>query len=144
MKKYRIDFTCLARNEDEVLKNKFAKELVDLFIANSNSKRVVECHNEFNKSIPDGHIIDSRIVESRENINGKEIFDKYIKRLFQEATLLSWDCLEEDKILDNECHNQSNELSDSDREILDRDFKNKIYAECDKEDMNRKINEHTN
>ena len=89
MVRYRIDFSRLARSEKEVFDDKSVKELLDfLFEKSPNAK---DAHLDFESSLPEGHVLDSVVVEDEPGEDGKKILDRHVKTRYPEAHLLSWD-----------------------------------------------------
>ena len=95
MSKYRIDFSRLARNEEEILKQKQVEEFLSLVIGSmtkDKTQRAMNKHNDFCADLEkDGHILDSLVFESNEVLNGKEILSKFVHHKYPEAKLMSWD-----------------------------------------------------
>ena len=90
MTKYRIDFSRLARSEEEIFNHKVTKDF--LYSISKDNQRVLEKHDEFfDNYLPDGHIVDSVRIEDCQDLNGKQVFDKHIKKRYPESKFLSWD-----------------------------------------------------
>ena len=91
---YRIDFSRLARTEDEICMNKRVNDFVDQIL--EGSTRAVRSHKDFQGSLMDGHILDSIMVEGeKEDLYGVDILEMYVKPNYPEARLLSWDSFQE-------------------------------------------------
>ena len=96
--KYRIDFSRLARTEDEIIKDKIARDFVGVIIkriAKAVDPRAIQEWDDFRKSLPDGHILDKTIIETEEDLDGPQVLDKFIKPKYAEAKILSWDRIKE-------------------------------------------------
>ncbi len=81
---YRIDFTRLARNENEVIKHKLVTEFCEHVCGHAGHKLF--------SLMPDGHILDTKIVNDIEGMTGKDILQKHILSLYPEAKFSCWDC----------------------------------------------------
>jgi len=86
--KYRIDFTRLARTEDEIQKN----VIEDQFFNDILSGRPKEVYSSFMDSMPDGHIFDYKIINEKEGFAGIDILKYHIHPVYPEAKITSWDC----------------------------------------------------
>ena len=87
---YRIDFSRLARTEDEIYMNKRVNDFVEQIL--EGSERAVRSHKDFQGSLLDGHILDTITVEEeKKDLYGVDILEKYVKPKYPEAKLLSWD-----------------------------------------------------
>lgn len=96
--KYRIDFSRLARTEDEVIKDKLARDFIGKLIkriAKDVTPIAINEWDDFRKSFPDGHILDNEIIEAEEDLDGPQVLDKFIKPKYAEAKILSWDRIKE-------------------------------------------------
>jgi len=87
---YIVDFSRLARTEDEICMNKHVNDLVEKIL--KGSTKAVRSHKDFQGSLEDGHILDSCIIEGEEKeLYGVDILEMYVKPNYPEAKLLSWD-----------------------------------------------------
>jgi len=85
---YQVDFSRLARTEDEICTNKRVNDFVEQIL--EGSERAVRSHKDFQELLEDGHILDSISIEEKEGLYGSDILEKYIKPKYPEAKLLSW------------------------------------------------------
>jgi len=87
---YRIDFSRLARTEDEIRINKRVNDFVEQVL--EGSERAVRSHKDFQGSLVDGHILDTMTIEGeKEDLYGVDILEMYVKPNYPEAKLLLWD-----------------------------------------------------
>ena len=96
--KYRIDFTRLARDPEEIIREENVTDFLVLLskeFGNNRSREVIENHKN---SWPEGHILDSMIVEDDPDLIGPEIMKNKIVPIYPEAKLQSWGCILEDRI----------------------------------------------
>lgn len=84
---YRIDFSRLARTEDEIAKDMASKKFLGVLL----SGRSKEVHQSFINSLPDGHILDSKTIEDSRDLSGLEVLGEFISPIYPEAKMLSWD-----------------------------------------------------
>ena len=91
---YCIDFSRLARTEDEICMNKRINDFVEKVL--EGSTKAVRSYKDFNNSLIDGHILDSFVIEEekKEDLCGADILEMYVKPNYPEAKLLSWDRFE--------------------------------------------------
>ena len=87
--RYRIDFSRLSRSFEELA--------LDLQVAEvlQNLCKAFKIEPQKFDYLPEGHQLDSIIVDDEPNLTGKEILEKHVKNKYPEATLCSWDCWEE-------------------------------------------------
>ena len=84
--KYRLDFSRLARTAEEVLNDHHARELLALV------GRKLAVKVEATLKLPEGHILDTLVVEDEAHLTGKEALLKHVLPKYPEAKLSSWDC----------------------------------------------------
>lgn len=89
MARYRIDFSRLARSEEEIVKDKAVKEFLRSLL--KTSPNALNAHRNFENSLPEGHILDSIKIEDLPDLNGKQILEKYVLKTYPEANMVSWD-----------------------------------------------------
>ena len=84
--KYRISFSRLARDHDEIIENKESQNFFCALLG-GRAKNVID---SFHKSLPNGHILDNMIVEDEINLTGLEVLERKIHPIYPEAKIASW------------------------------------------------------
>ena len=96
MKKYRVDFSRLARDVSEIQQDYAVVEFLSLFAPAAKL--------DF---MPEGHILDSMQVQDDEDLSGTELMRRHVLPTYPEAKLQSWDCwdsVEEPRLPSSGCH----------------------------------------
>ena len=83
--KYRIDFGRLARELEEIEWDISFQEFMYKFFEEDGVADKV-CN-----FLPEGFVLDRMVIEDEDGLNGREILDKHIKPIYNEAVLCSWD-----------------------------------------------------
>jgi hypothetical protein len=87
--RYRIDFSRLARSEDDVYNSMAARQFLTSLMGSD--ERSLEAYRSFESSLSEGHVLDSIKVEDQPGLNGNQVLEKHVKGAYPEAKLLSWD-----------------------------------------------------
>jgi hypothetical protein len=86
---YRIDFSRLPREVDEIYRAKAAKDFLQGIVGEgSRAGKVIE---SFGGNLPDGHILDCEIIEDDPGLSGRDVLKRNVISKYPEAKLQSWD-----------------------------------------------------
>lgn len=86
---YRVNFSRLARNESEVIKD----TMVDSFLVGvlKSYPRARKAFEDYKESLSDGHIEDRMVIYHEDkNVTGRDLI-KIVRRTYPEAELLNWE-----------------------------------------------------
>jgi len=89
--RYRIDFSRLCRNLDEVIKHKQITDALITILKEAGAERATKSFSDFHNSLSEGHILDTMFVNDDVNLSGLEVLKRKIHPIYSEAILLSWD-----------------------------------------------------
>ena len=93
--RYRVDFSRLSRDIDEIIRTKQVTEILTEVFGEFGGEKITKQFKDFNNSLPEGHILDTMFVEDNVGLNGLEILERKVRPIYPEAKLFSYDEIRE-------------------------------------------------